>query len=120
MGLEPGENLLAEEGLLPGYRPADLVRQGFFVVDDKIAIDRDDAIFDRAGEALFDADGEPSERRGRIRNAVQTLHHGLPETEANISRFLPQRLTEQLDLTPDFDDGSRMAQHSGGRAGGRS
>src|SRR3546814_3153802 len=59
MGLEPGENLLAEEGLLPGYRPADLVRQGFFVVDDKIAIDRDDAIFDRAGEALFDADGEP-------------------------------------------------------------
>src|SRR3546814_10569306 len=88
MGREPCDNLLAEECLLPGYRPADLGRQGFFVVDDKIAIDRDDAIFDRAGEALFDADGEPSERLGRIRHAVQTLHHGLPETEAIIARFL--------------------------------
>lgn len=108
MGLEPGENLLAEEGLLPGYRPADLVRQGFFVVDDKIAIDRDDAIFDRAGEALFDADGEPSERLCRIRHAVQTLHHGLPETEAIIARFLAHRLIEPIDITLDFDDGGRL------------
>src|SRR3546814_8202958 len=94
MGLEPGENLLAEEGLLPGYRPADLVRQGFFVVDDKIALDRDDAIFDRAGEALFDADGEPCERLGRIRLAVQPLHHGLPETAAIIARLLAHRPEE--------------------------
>jgi len=108
MGLEPGENLLAEDGALPGYRPADLVRQGFFVVDDKIAIDPDDRIFDRAGEPLFDADGEPNGTLGRIRHAVQTLHHGLPETEAIIGRFLAHRLIEPIDITLDFDDGGRL------------
>ena len=37
-GLEAGTNLFAPDGLLTGYRPADLVRQGFFLNDGRIAI----------------------------------------------------------------------------------
>ncbi|MCW4462049.1 SapC family protein [Sphingomonas sp. BT-65] len=108
MGLEPGQNLLANDGLLLGYRPADLVRQGFFLSDGKIAIDPDELVFAADGEPLFDAAGQPSETLKRVQQAMHTLHHGLPETSAIIDRFLAHRLIEPIDITLDFDDGGRL------------
>ncbi len=108
MGLQPGENLLAQDGVLPGYRPADLVRQGFFVTDEGIAIDPVDSVFANTGDMLFDPSGMPAEPLRRIQQALQALHHGLPETAAIIARFVALRLIEPIDITLDFDDGSRL------------
>lgn len=108
MGLEPGQNLIAVEGELPGYRPADLVRQGFFVSEDSIAFDPEDPVFVADGEPLFDAVGEPTTTLRRIKHAMQLLHKGLPETEAIIARFLALKLLEPIDITLDFDDGNRL------------
>lgn len=108
MGLQPGENLLAHNGVLPGYRPADLVRQGFFVTDDGIAIDPADRVFAQGGDPLFDPAGSPTEPLRRVQQAMQLLHHGLPETDAVIARFVALRLIEPIDITLDFDDGSRL------------
>lgn len=108
MGLQPGENLLVTDGVLTGYRPADLVRQGFFVTDDGIAINPADSVFASTGDPLFDLSGSPTEPLRRIQQAMQLLHHGLPETDAIIARFVALRLIEPIDITLDFDDGSRL------------
>jgi hypothetical protein len=108
MGLEAGENLVATDGVLPGYRPADLVRQGFFVRDSQIAINPDDPVFAPSGEPLFDASLEPTPALRRVQQALQLLEKGLPETEAIIARFVAHRLIEPIDISLDFDDGTRL------------
>jgi hypothetical protein len=108
MGLEVGDNLLARDGVLAGYRPADLVRQGFYVRDSQIAINMEDSVFAPAGEALFDASLEPAPALRRVQQALQTLDKGLPETAAIIARFVESRLVEPIDISLNFDDGSRL------------
>lgn len=108
MGLEPGANLLARDGVLPGYRPADLVREGFFLSDDKIAIDPGSLVFAGYGEPLFDPGGAPSAALRRVQQAMHLLHEGLEATATMIQRFVAHRLIEPIDVTLDFDDGGRL------------
>ena len=108
MGLEAGKNLVAHDGVLPGYRPADLVRQGFFVRDQQIAINPADSVFAPSGEPLFDAALEPALALRRVQQGLQMLEKGLPETEAIIARFVALRLIEPIDIALDFDDGSGL------------
>lgn len=107
MGLEPGTNLLARNGVLPDYRPADLERQGFFIDGDNVLIDRAHIAFASGrGDGLFDDDGEaaaPALRR--VQAALRTLHQGIPATDAAIARLLRHRLLEPIDVTLNFDDG---------------
>ena len=106
MGLEQGRNLLTIDGALPGYRPADLERQGFFVADDNIVIDLDNPAFsDTDGLPLFESHGEPSAMLTRVQRALGVLHAGLPETEAVIGRLVSHRLLEPIDVVLNFDDG---------------
>jgi hypothetical protein len=109
MGLEPGTNLLASNGGLPDYRPADLERQGFFIADGNVVIDRDHSVFAGTdGQRLFGMDGEPAPALRRVQNALRTLEVGLPETSALIERLLAHRLLEPIDVTMDFDDGQHI------------
>lgn len=108
MGLVAGENLVADDGVISGYRPADLVRQGFFVRESQIAINPDDQVFAPSGEPLFDSSLEPAPALRRVQQALQLLDKGLPETEAIIARFVAHRLIEPIDITLDFDDGTRL------------
>ncbi len=109
MGLEPGDNLLTVDGALPDYRPADLERQGFFVNDGQMVIDREHPVFAGArGEAVFAIDGEPAPALKRVQQALHTLQHGIPATDEAIKRFLAQGLLEPIDVTLDFDDGNRL------------
>jgi hypothetical protein len=109
MGIEPGENLLAVNGGLPDYRPADLERQGFFVADGGIVIDRDHPAFeDPAGQPLFEADGAATPALKRVQQALHMLEAGIPATDAVIQRFLAHRLLEPIDVTMNFDDGKRV------------
>ncbi|QDX24602.1 SapC family protein [Sphingomonas suaedae] len=107
LALEPGEESIRNDGVEP-YRPADLIRQGFFLVDGQLAIDPDAPVFTPAGTPLFDANGEPGDALRRVQRATHILHHGLPETDAIIARFLALRLIEPIDIALNFDDGSRL------------
>jgi hypothetical protein len=109
MGLEPGTNLVAVDGALPDYRPADLERQGFFIADEQIAVDCDHAAFTTPdGLSLFGVDGEPMPALKRIQNALYTLQTGIPETDALIQRLLAHQLLEPIDVTMNFDDGRNL------------
>ncbi|RSU50513.1 SapC family protein [Sphingomonas sp. S-NIH.Pt15_0812] len=109
LGVKPGENLCTgADGLLTGYRPADLERHGFFLVEGEIVIRRDDPVFAGAGQPLFDAGGEATPAFQRIRRALGQLQAGLPETEALVARLLALKLIEPIDVTLHFDDGERL------------
>ena len=113
MGLKPGENLYVDGAdIVPGYRPADLERQGFFMLDDEVVIDRTHPVFaDGAahdeGEAVFDS-GQPAAALRRVLRALGDLKSGLPASEAFIARLLAARLLEPIDIALDFDDGERL------------
>jgi hypothetical protein len=109
LGIEPGENLLTVDGALLDYRPADLERQGFFVAEDGIVIDREHPAFaDPDGQPLFGQDGQPTAALKRVQQALHVLEAGLPATDAVIQRFLAHRLLEPIDVTLNFDDGQRL------------
>jgi hypothetical protein len=95
MGLEPGRNLMAVKGALPDYRPADLERQGFYITDGQLVVDREHGVF--AALPLK-----------RIQQALHVLQSGIPETDALIERFLAHRLLEPIDVTMSFDDGEHL------------
>ena len=108
MGLEAGTNLFAADGVLPGYRPADLVRQGFFLHEGRIAVAPGDPVFVPHGKPVFDEQGSATPALQQVQHAMQVLGRGLPETESMIARFVEHRLIEPIDITLDFDDGSRL------------
>jgi hypothetical protein len=106
MGIDAGTNLACVDGRLPGYRPADLERQGFFLVEDEIVIDRDHPAFaESAGASVFEADGTASAALRRVQHAIGVLQNGLPATDAVIARFMAHRLLEPIDISLSFDDG---------------
>ncbi|WP_066718799.1 SapC family protein [Sphingomonas pituitosa] len=107
LGLKPNESLSGENGRLTGYRPADLERQGFYLVDEGIVIDPSHPVFaGPVGDLLFDGEGAPSAALRRIQHALGTLRAGLPETDAAIKRLMDRRLLEPVDIHLNFDDGS--------------
>ena len=109
MGLEPGRNLMAVRGALPDYRPADLERQGFYITDGQMVVDREHGVFaEPDGQLLFDMNGEAALPLKRIQQALHVLQTGIPETDALIERFLALRLLEPSDVTMNFDDGQRL------------
>lgn len=106
MGLEPGTNLIARDGALPDYRPADLERQGFFVSEGQVVIDRDSPVFSGSGgQPLFTEAGEAAPALRRVQQALHTLEQGIAATDEVIQRFLAHRLIEPIDVTLEFDDG---------------
>ena len=109
MGLEPGRNLMAVKGALPDYRPADLERQGFYITDEQLVVDREHGVFaEPDGQLLFDMNGEAALPLKRIQQALHILQSGIPETDALIERFLAHRLLEPIDVTMSFDDGEHL------------
>jgi hypothetical protein len=111
LGLVPGENLVADAvGAMDGIMPLDLEREGFFVVEQDIAVDLDHARFAaEEGElALFDAEGAPSAHLRRVQRALGLLHAGLAESEALMAALLGARLIEPIDVSLSFDDGEKL------------
>ncbi|NUU47447.1 SapC family protein [Sphingomonas zeae] len=110
MGLVPDENLcLGPNGTLVDYRPADLVRQGFYVSGENIAIDvHHPALTQAEGATVFDADGGPAPALRRVQAALRQLHVGLPETEEFLRRLEEHKLIEPIDLNFQFDNGESL------------
>lgn len=110
LGFSAGENLLArEDGAFDGIPALDHEREGFFIVEDDLAIDRDHPRFGEAsGAALFDPEGEPSADLRKVQRALAALKVGLEESDAFIRPLLDLRLIEPIDISLGFDDGERI------------
>ncbi|HWI86727.1 MAG TPA: SapC family protein [Sphingomonas sp.] len=109
-GFEPGELLV--EGADKGkavFRPLDLLRQGFFVADENIAIDPDHPRFGHgASIALFEEDGRPSAAMRHLQSAIGQLKTGADATRELIRELLELKIIEPVDISLSFDDGQKL------------
>jgi hypothetical protein len=96
-GFKVGENLL---GPGAGFVPLTLQRDGFFMSDRHIAIDRDHARFsEREGEPLFDEAREPGAQLRAIQRTLGEIHNGLEQTKAFIDALASLKLIEPIDIS---------------------
>jgi hypothetical protein len=108
-GFKPGENLLGSVEDRGGFNPVILQREGFFISDQSIAIDREHARFSETeGEPLFDAAQQPGDGLRAIQRTLGTIHHGLEQTRAFIAALVELGLIESIDIALSFDGGERL------------
>ena len=109
-GFRDGESLVegADKGK-PLFRPLELLRQGFFISDENIAVDASHPRFGPGATiALFEHDGEPTEAMRRIQQALGQLKAGVDATRDFIRELLELKLIEPVDVDLRFDDGEQL------------
>lgn len=108
-GFKPGENLLGSAENRGGFTPLTLLREGFFMSERNIAIDRDHARFsEHEGEPLFNEAHEPGNSLRAIQRTLGEIHSGLERTKSFISELSALKLIEPIDISLKFDDGERL------------
>jgi len=108
-GFKAGENLLgsAESG---GFQPLMLQRDGFFLSEKHIAIDRGHPRFSETdGDPLFDAAQQPADALRAIQRILGEIHAGLEQTQSFVAALSELKLVEPIDVTLAFDDGERIS-----------
>jgi hypothetical protein len=108
LGFKAGENLLSDESAAAGFRPLDIVREGFFIADDQVAIDLENPRFS-TGDPMFDEQGEPGQWLREVQHALGQFKQGLEETDALIDGLMALKLIEPIDITLRFDDGELIS-----------
>ncbi|WP_010185892.1 SapC family protein [Sphingomonas sp. PAMC 26605] len=110
LGFKPGETVaLDASDSADADQLFDVVRAGFYIVQDDIAIDPQHARFGSGvGEALFEDGDRPATALRRVQRALGQLHAGLGHTETFLKRLLALKLIEPIDLSFQFDDGDRL------------
>jgi len=111
LGFKPGQPLFADSrDRIDAERLFDVEREGFYVSDDSIVIDRDHPRFGGAdGKPVFDWEGKPDEPLRRVQRALAQLSVGLDATDQFIRACLDLKLIEPIDMTFRFDDGEQLA-----------
>lgn len=108
-GFKPGENLLGDAEERSVFDPLMLRRDGFFISDRNIAIDRDSARFsENDGEPLFDEAQQPADALRKIQRTLGELHKGIEQTNAFIAALLELKLIEPIEVSLSFDNGERL------------
>src|SRR6187431_1435125 len=108
-GFKPGENLLGPVEERGGFNPLMLQREGFFISEQNIAIDREHARFSETeGEPLFDGAQQPADGLRAIQRTLGNIHQGLEQTRAFITALLELQLIESIDIALNFDGGERL------------
>jgi hypothetical protein len=110
LGFKLDENIV---GGLPDGQAADRLfdveREGFFIAEENILIDREHRRFaSGSAQPLFEDREAPAAALRRVQRALSRLHAGLPRTEQFIKRLLGLKLIEPIDLSFNFDDGERL------------
>ncbi len=109
-GFKPGETLLETVEDRVGFQPLMLQREGFFISDKNIAIDRAHPRFSPVeGEPLFDEAGQPGNALRNIQRLLGQVHAGIEMTDAFIQAIGELGLLEPLDVSLTFVDGERLA-----------
>jgi hypothetical protein len=102
-GFKPDENLLGTAAERGGFEPLMLRREGFFMSDSRIAIDRDHPRFaNRDGEPLFDDAGEPAAPLRVIQRTLGEIHAGVEQTNSFIAALAGLMLIEPIDISLNF------------------
>jgi len=111
LGFKPGQPLFADSrDRIDAQRLFDVEREGFYVSDDSIVIDRDHPRFGGVdGKPVFDWEGKPDEPLRRVQRALAQLSVGLDATDLFIRACLDLKLIEPIDMTFRFDDGEQLA-----------
>lgn len=119
LGFEADQNLfLKDNGWDASYVPALVQRQPFLIAtggagDDKppvVSLDLDHPRVNRdEGEALFDAEGAPTEFLKQKIALLDKLHRGLQHSRGFIDTLLRHELLEQITLDVTFNDGSKKS-----------
>jgi hypothetical protein len=108
-GFKAGENLLGTVEERGGFKPLILQREGFFLSDRHIAIDRDHTRFsEHEGELMFDEAAQPGTALRAIQRVLGDLHNGLAQTKTFIAALANLKLIEPIDISLNFDDGERL------------
>lgn len=108
-GFRPGENLVGSADERGGFQPLMLQRDGFFISEQNIAIDREHARFSETeGEPLFDGARQPADGLRAIQRVLGVIHQGLEQTRAFIDAIVELRLLESIDIALSFDGGERL------------
>jgi hypothetical protein len=102
-GFKPGESFLDELTARGGFNPLSLQRDGFFIADEHIAIERDNARFSETdGEPLFDDAQRPASCLRQIQRALGQLQTGIEATQDFIRALTELRLIEAIDVSLTF------------------
>lgn len=108
-GFKAGENLLGTVEERGGFSPLMLQREGFFISEQHIAIDRENPRFgDGDGEPLFDAAQQPADALRAIQRILGEIHHGMEQARSFIAALVELKLIEPLEVSLTFDQGERL------------
>jgi hypothetical protein len=102
-GFKPGESFMDELTARGGFDPLSLQRDGFFIADEHIAIERDNARFSETiGEPLFDDARRPASCLRQIQRSLGQLQTGIKATQAFIRALADLLLIEPIDISLTF------------------
>lgn len=108
-GFKADDILLSTAEVRGDFNPLALQREGFFISEQHIAIDRDHPRFSEIdGEPLFDAAGQPGNALRAIQRILGEINTGLEQTKAFIAAVADLKLVEPIDISLSFDDGERL------------
>ena len=108
-GFKPGENLLGSAEDRNSFQPLMLQREGFFMSEQHIAIDRDHARFsEHDGEPLFDESRQPGNSLRAIQRTLGEINAGLERTKSFIDAVVALKLIEPIDISLGFTNGERL------------
>ena len=109
MGFKERELLIERPDGKPSFIPMEWDREGFFAVDEHIALDRDCRRFaEDQGELLFDQNGQPTPSLTAAQRALGRLISASAGTDLFIAELVAHRLIEPIDISLSFDDGERL------------
>ncbi len=109
LGLKPEEGSLRSAAERGGFEPLNLQRDGFFISEDHIVIDRDNPRFSESeGEPLFDDGQQPSVTLRRIQRVLRQLHEGTAQSDTFIRQLVELKVVEPIDVSLSFDNGERL------------
>jgi hypothetical protein len=119
LGFEPDQNLFLQDNSWDAsYVPALVQRQPFLIAkggednnaNPVVSLDLDHPrVSQDEGEALFDADGGPTEFLNYKIALLDSLHRGLQHGSGFIDTLLEHELLEQITLDITFNDGSKQS-----------
>jgi len=108
-GFKPGENLVGIPEEQGAFVPLMWQRDGFFISDRNVAIDREHARFSEDdGAPLFDDAQQPGDALRAIQRTLGDIHQGLEQTKSFIAALLELKLIEPIDISLNFDGGERL------------
>lgn len=109
LGLKPGEAPLRNVAERGGFEPLNLQRDGFFISEEQILIDRANPRFSESeGEPLFDEALQPGTCLRRIQRVLGHLHEGAVQSTAFVRSLVNLKAVEPIDITLSFDNGERL------------